>query len=70
MWKIQENGPFRTKVKISHQKGREYVVIGPKQFFNQRRWCGLGKHVRGALEGVGSCAHLLAAHRSGSLNGA
>ena len=38
VWKIWENGPFRTKVKISHQKGRKHVAIGPKPLFNRTRW--------------------------------
>ena len=58
---IRQNGPFRTKVKISHQKGRKHVVIGPKPLSNHTWWCGLGKHAKRALEG-GSCAHLLATH--------
>ena len=49
-------------MKISHQKGRKHVVLGPKALFNQTRWCGLGKHAKGVLEGGGSCAHLLATH--------
>ena len=38
VWKIRENGPFQTKVKISHQKGRKHVVIGPEPLFNHTRW--------------------------------
>ena len=49
-------------MKISHQKGRKNLVIGPKPLFNHTRWCGLGKHAKKALEGGGSCAHLLATH--------
>ena len=49
-------------MKISHQKGRKHVVIGPKPLSNHTRWCGLGDHAKRALEGGGSCAHLLATH--------
>ena len=49
-------------MKISHQQGRKHVVIGPKPLSNHTRWCGLGNHAKKALEGGGSCAHLLARH--------
>ena len=62
VWKIRENRPFRTKVKISHEKGRLHTVIGPNPLFNHTRCCGLGKHAKRALEGGGSCAHFLAKH--------
>ena len=42
--KIRQNGPFRTKVKISHKKGRKHVVIGPKPLSNHTKWCGLRNH--------------------------
>ena len=38
------------------------MVIGPNPPSDHTRWCGLGNHAKRALEGGGSCAHLLATH--------
>ena len=37
VWELRENGPFQAKVKISHQKGRKAVVIGPEALFGHTR---------------------------------